>query len=69
MSTWQNICSAHTEVEKMLVNGRDLKGAEERNKYLMPGDPQSHVVSTALGKHLSIITAPIWTMKSKRPQR
>ena len=30
-------------------------GAKERNEYLTPGDPQSsHVLSTALGKHLSI---------------
>ena len=55
MSTRQNIRTAHTEVEKTQVDGRNLKGAKERSDYLTPGDPQSsHVLSTALGKHLSI---------------
>jgi len=55
MSARQNIRSAHTEVEKTLVDGRKLNGAKERNAYLTRRDPQScHVLSTALGKHLSI---------------
>jgi hypothetical protein len=41
MSAGKNIRSAHNEVEKTLVDGRNLKRAKERNKYLTPGDPQS----------------------------
>jgi hypothetical protein len=53
MSAGKHIRSAHTEMEKRLVDGRNLKGAKERNKYLMPGDPQSHhVLNTGLGKYL-----------------
>ena len=52
MSARQNIRPAHTEVEKTLVDGMNLKWAKERNEYLTPGDSQSyHVLRTALGKH------------------
>jgi len=37
MSAGQNICCAHTEVEKTLVDGRKLNGAKE---YLTRRDPQ-----------------------------
>ena len=63
MSARQNIRSAHTEVEKTRVNGRNLKGAKERNEYLTPADPQSHVLSNALGQHLSA-PAAAWTLQS-----
>ena len=54
MSARQNIRSAHAELKKTLEDGGILKGAKESNKCLTPGDPQScHVLSTALGEHLS----------------
>ena len=42
MSAGKNIHSAHTEVEKTLVDRRNLKGAKERTEYLTPGVPQSY---------------------------
>ncbi|EDR08343.1 uncharacterized protein LACBIDRAFT_326699 [Laccaria bicolor S238N-H82] len=51
-SARKNIHFTHAEVEKTLVDGRNLKWAKERNEYLTPGDPQYfHVLSTAVGKH------------------
>ena len=46
----QNIHSAHSEVEKTLVDISNLKGMKERTKYLMPGSPQSYQV---LAQHLA----------------
>ena len=39
MGARENIGSAHTEVEKTLADGRNLKGAKERNEYLTPNPP------------------------------
>jgi len=60
MSARQNIRSAHSELKKTLEDGRNLKGAKERNECLTPGDPQfCHVLSTAHGKHLLMLNLDI----------
>jgi len=41
MSARENVRSAHTEIEKMRGDGRNLKGAKERNEYLTPETPNT----------------------------
>ena len=52
MCARENIRSAHTKVEKTLVDGRNLKGAKERNEYLTPGD--SHFMPSAFGRQKAL---------------